>query len=268
MAHQSIPELSQAVEEIKGILTDIENPSKEYKENLDKAIQQVKNDILSISDTFESIKQSLTDTTKDIFAKIEELGKSVQEFKSNSVLAPTEEFKDKVSKSFEELTSKFEGLLSPADSIKESFIAELKEIRQQIYDINHPSIDNKKISSHNLLESIEGDDILKTKFAKTVLGVSHPEDFVFPPEQIEVIPALTTLKVNWETVKFAELYKVFIAKSGETNYKQLQDTNYTTITIPGLSPDTEYSIYIIAGKISGQISSSSKIVTATTLSNK
>lgn len=268
MSHPSILDLSQAIDEIKEKVSQTENPSKEYKDNLEKAIQDVKDKILSIGDVFENIKEEVKSNIEQVFSKVEELTKTVEEFNTKTIFSVTEEFKEKLSKSIEELKTKFEQLKDPAESNFDSFVEELNSIRQQIFSINNPLEDVKKVAIHNILDTINSDDQLKTKFAKNVLNVSHPEDFVFPPEQIEAIPSVTTIKINWETVKFADTYKVFIAKAGEANYKQLQDTSYTTVTIPGLTPDTEYNIYIIASKESGQLSSSSKIVSAKTLSNK
>lgn len=268
MPHISIPELSQAVEEIKNKLIDIEIPSKEYKENLEKAVQDVKNDILSISDVFNSIEQALINTTKQVFDKVNELTQTVEEFKINTILSPTDEFKTKLNGSINELKVKFDLLKTPTDNTFDSFKQELDIIREQIFNINNPSADSKKVITNDLLDSIASDDQLKTKFAKNVLLVSHAEDFVFPPEGIEVIPSITTFKVNWESIQYADIYKVFIAKDGEPNYKQLHDVTNTSIVIPGLIPDTKYNIYIISAKSSGQISTSSKLVSATTLSNQ
>lgn len=277
---KSLPELSKSIDEIKNQLLSIDNPSKAYKENLENSLKEVNDNILSLNTYIESVKQTIGKDIQSVNQLIVKLREPIDEFMFNAtnittnvksqianLTNPTKEFEQKLAESINDLNLKLASLSTPIDSHKINFIEELNKLREEIYKINNPEKDLKKLQVSELLDEIKEDDKLMLKFAKTVLDVSHPDDFVFPPMDIQLIPSITTLKVIWERAKNAQSYKVFYAPSGTLNFKEAPETLNTAITIVGLQQDSEYDVYIVSKGSGNKISSASEIVSTKTLKN-
>lgn len=58
----------------------------------------------------------------------------------------------------------------------------------------------------------------------------------------------TSITVNWGAVSGANTYKVFYSKVGSTTEKSVDVNNKTSVTLKGLSKNSEYTVYVYAGR--------------------
>jgi len=272
-----VQELQNSVNEVKNTLKDINNPSEEYKQNLQAAINEVKDSILSINDDIESQKNDLTEFMEDIKNEVNTLSTPIKGFNSaakgiiksfkeeiETITEPTKEFKEKIQESLDYVSNKIQELESPINDHKCAVTEELNEIREEIYSLKNPDDSSKKVIASDVLDHIGRNNTLLTKFAKTVLDVSHPENFLFPPDKVSLSPSVTTITVSWSQSANAVSYIVHYNEEGKTGYN-IKETKNLKQVLYGLNPNKKYNIYIIA-KNGDSESNPSKIVSIKTLS--
>lgn len=84
---------------------------------------------------------------------------------------------------------------------------------------------------------------------ETPLPASAPK----APDMVKVAPADSALQVSWKTPENATFYEVYYKAETDAEYRQWEGQFTTTSTsITGLTNDTPYSLYIIAGNSIGK----------------
>lgn len=106
--------------------------------------------------------------------------------------------------------------------------------------------------------------VISAKF-KQLLGVTTDENYSVAPYSVITIPGITSIAVSWNQVAVGNKYDVYYKMVGQTTYTKLTSTFNTGITIPGLIPDTSYSIYITSTNAAGNVSAPSNTVTTKTI---
>lgn len=148
----------------------------------------------------------------------------------------------------------------------------LDNLKVQDSEIKLTIVDNTLIATLNMdlfidkfISAIKESVINTSKFKQLQVYTTDPDNFSLAPYEVSGVPSRTTITVKWTDMGENMIYTVHYKEHNSNIFKELNSTANLGITIPGLSIDTEYDIYVSSMNSAGKLSAPSEIITIKTL---
>ena len=110
------------------------------------------------------------------------------------------------------------------------------------------------------IDKIKSSSILISKYKQLNVFTNDPENFALAPYEVTSTPGRTTLLIKWSDMGSGTTYDVYYRVEGEIGYNKLTPTMQLGITIPGLTPDTNYEVYVTSTNTANKVSAPSEII--------